>query len=163
MNNSPVKIHRILASVIVLIIVGFNIFLFSDMTTPYDIKLKTTRGDFNLKVELAKTMREKQKGLMLRDNLKVGEGMLFVYKKPLIPTFWMKNTLIPLDMIFIGKDLSIKYIEQKTLPCKETDDSQCPLYAPPVPVQYVLEVPGGYSKLFGVQPGDIMEIVTPIE
>ena len=75
----------------------------------------------------------------------------------------MKNTLIPLDMIFIGKDFSIKYIEQKTPPCKEADDSQCPLYSPPVAVQYVLEVPGGYSKLFGVQNGDILEFVTPIE
>jgi uncharacterized membrane protein (UPF0127 family) len=64
-------------------------------------------------------------------------------------------------MIFIGQDFAIKYIEQKVPPC--LTDENCPLYTPPVPVQYVLEVPGGYSKLFGVQSGDIMEIVTPIE
>ena len=162
MLNDPIKIHRVLAAVIVLIIVGFNIFLFSDQTRLYDIRLKSTRGNFSLKVELAKTMREKQKGLMFRENLKVGEGMLFVYKKPLIPTFWMKNTLIPLDMIFIGKDLSIKYIEQKAPPCISEDD-ECPHYSPPVAIQYILEVPGGYSKLFGIKAGDILEIVTPIE
>jgi hypothetical protein len=143
--------------------VGFNIYIFSDQTRLYDIRLKTTRGNFSLKVELAKTMREKQKGLMFRENLKVGEGMLFVYKKPLIPTFWMKNTLIPLDMMFIGSDLSIKYIEQKVPPCTSSNDAECPRYSPPIAVRYILEVPGGYSKLFGIQPEDILEIITPIE
>jgi len=162
MSKGSIKIHRLIAAIIVMIVVGFNIFLFSDMTQYQDIVLKTTRGNFNIKAELATTFRQQRQGLMGRKKLDVGEGMLFIFNKPLIPSFWMKNTLIPLDMMFIGNDFSIKYIEQKVPPCKSEDDN-CPLYSPPVPIRYVLEVPGGYSKLFGIQTGDIMEVITPIE
>lgn len=147
--------YRIIAIAIVMIFVGLNVYLFSDQTEFQDIKLKTNRGTFSLHVELAKNFRERQKGLMYRQRLEVGSGMLFVFNKPLMPSFWMKNTLISLDMLFIDKDLTIKHIEQKALPC--APEETCKLYAPEVPVQYVLEVPGGYTKLFGVREGDEME------
>lgn len=154
------RIHRLIAVLVVMIFVGVNAFLFSDYFRLYDIKLKTDRGEYNLKVELAKTFRQQRKGLMYKKRLKVGQGMLFIYKKPVIPSFWMKNMLIPLDMIFIGEDLSIKYIQEKVSPCLE--DEICQTYSPPEPIQYVLEVPGGYSYLFKIHPGDVVEFVDPI-
>jgi len=138
-----------------MIFVGLNIYLFSDQTQFTHIKLISDRGTFNIKAELATTLRQLQRGLMYREKLDVGEGMLFIFKKPQIPSFWMKNTLIPLDMMFIGEDLIIRYIEQKAPPCLNSDD--CKLYRPPVPVKYVLEVPGGYAKLFGIKIGNTME------
>jgi len=151
----PNHIHKIIATLIVMIFVGLNIHLFSDQTQFRNIRLISDRGNFNIKAELATTFRQLRKGLMYREKLDVGEGMLFVFKKPQIPSFWMKNTLIPLDMMFIGEDLIIKYIEQKAPPCLDSED--CKLYTPPVPVKYVLEVPGGYSKLFGIKSGNSME------
>ena len=154
------RIHRLIAVLVVMIFVGVNAFLFSDYFRLYDIKLKTDRGEYNLKVELAKTFRQQKKGLMHRKRLEVGQGMLFVYKKPVIPSFWMKNMLIPLDMIFIGEDLSIKYIQEKVPPCLA--DEVCQTYSPPEPIQYVLEVPGGYSYLFKIHPGDALEFTDPV-
>jgi len=156
--SDKLNIHRIIAAFAVLIFIGMNIYLFSDQTRYANVRLNTSRGTFNVKAELAETMSEQQRGLMYRQNLKVGEGMLFIFKKPHIVAFWMKNTLIPLDMIFIGEDKVIKYIEQKVPPCKD-EGNNCPTYSPPVPAKYVLEVPGGYSKLFGVKKDDTVEIL----
>lgn len=153
--------HRIIAVLVVMVFVGVNAFLFSDYFRFHKVSLVTQRGDvYHLKVEIADKMRQRQKGLMFRKRLDVGKGMLFVYSKPVIPHFWMKNTLIPLDMIFISEDLEVKYIHEKVPPCK-TDI--CPTYSPPVPVRYVLEVPGGYSYLFKIKPGDRLEFEEPIE
>lgn len=155
--EKTLNIHRIIASLAAVIFIGFNIYLFSDQTRYADVKLNTWRGSFSVKAELATTMREQQRGLMYRNNLKVGEGMLFIFKRTQEITFWMKNTLIPLDMIFVGEDMEIKYIEEKTPPCEDSEN--CPLYSSKEPVRYVLEVPGGYSKLFGVKKGDTIEIM----
>jgi len=157
MVKNFINIHRFIAATVVMIFVGLNVFLFSDHTEFMDIRIKTNRGSFNIKAEVAKSFRQQRRGLMYRERLEVGEGMLFIFNKPLTPVFWMKNTLIPLDMIFIGDDLFIKHIEQKVPPC--LPDETCKLYSPPEPVRYVLEVPGGYCKLFGVNKDDTMEFI----
>ncbi len=140
----------------VLLFIGFNVFLFSDQVRYRDMFIYNERGTFKVKVEIAKTFREMRMGLMYRYHLEVGKGMLFVYDKPATPSFWMKNTLIPLDMIFIGADRRIKTIHEKVLPCPE--NTECPQYSPDQEVQYVLEVPGGYSSLFKVKVGDLVEL-----
>lgn len=153
--------HRYIAVAIVMIFVGFNVFLFSSQRQLYEVRLVTSYGERPLMVELAKTFRQKQKGLMFRKELKVGEGMLFVFNDPLIPRFWMKNTLIPLDMLFIGRDQIIKHIEEKVPPC--LPETECATYAPEEPVQYVLELPGGYSHMFKIEVGDLLDFVEPID
>lgn len=153
--------HRFIAIGVVTIFVGFNVFLFSSQERYYDVKLITSYGERFLEVELAKTFREQQKGLMYRKELKVGKGMLFIFKDPFIPRFWMKDTLIPLDMLFIGQDRIIKHIEEKVPPC--LPETKCTTYAPQEPVQYVLEVPGGYSHMFKIGVGDFLDFVEPID
>ncbi|HEY7376781.1 MAG TPA: DUF192 domain-containing protein, partial [Polyangia bacterium] len=91
------------------------------------------------KVELAITSAEHERGLMFREQMAPDAGMLFISDSPRRQVFWMKNTLIPLDMIFIGADWRIAGIvenaEPKTLTSREV----------PAPSQYVLEIGGGLS------------------
>jgi len=149
------RLHRFIAAFIVTLFVGINAFLFSDYLGLKNVRLVTERGDvYKLKVDIAETSEEKQKGLMYRRRLEVGRGMLFVYTEPVAPSFWMKNMRFPLDIIFIGEDLRVKTIHEKVPPC-ETDP--CELYSPSSRIQYVLEVPGGYSSLFKIRLGDRLE------
>ncbi|MBN2095834.1 DUF192 domain-containing protein [Candidatus Peregrinibacteria bacterium] len=149
------RFHRLIAVLIVTLFVGINAFLFSDYLGFEKIRLVTERGDvYKLKVEIADTFEQRQKGLMYRKHLDVGRGMLFVYIEPVLPSFWMKNMRFPLDIIFIGEDLRVKTIHEKVPPC-ETEP--CELYSPSSRIRYVLEVPGGYSSLFKIKPGDRLE------
>lgn len=148
--------HVLIAALIVTFFIGLNAYLFSDYLRSETLLIQTKRGDvYGLKIEIAKTFREKQSGLMHRRRLEVGKGMLFVYDHSLIPAFWMKNMNFPLDMIFIGEDLLIRDIAEKVPPCK---NEPCPTYTPSQPAQYVLEVPGGYTQLFKIKTGDKIEL-----
>ncbi|MFC1733419.1 DUF192 domain-containing protein [candidate division KSB1 bacterium] len=156
------RIHKFIAVAIVTIFIGVNAFIFSDEFRFYKMRIITPRGDiFNLRVELAKTFRQKKMGLMNRRSLRGGRGMLFVYKKPLIPSFWMKDMRFPLDMIFIGEDLTVKHIQEKVMPCLQNET--CSTYSPPEPIKYVLEVTSGYSYLFKIRRGDIVEFIDSVE
>ena len=120
------------------------------------VTIQTSTDQVSVMVEVARTPQEKATGLMYRKALLQGEGMLFVYDKSLIPPFWMKNTLIPLDILFIGSDLRIKHIAEDTPPCPP--QSQCPTYAPSEPVQYVLELNGGDAKRQKIGLGDRVDL-----
>jgi uncharacterized protein len=98
-------------------------------------------------VELAVSDEQRSRGLMFRRSLPEGQGMLFKFEPDQIITMWMHNTYIPLDMIFIGADMKIVGIEENAEPLTRT------ARGPDAPSQFVLEVPGGWSRLHGVQPG----------
>lgn len=101
-----------------------------------------TIGDQSWEVEIANTPEARQMGLMGREKLEKGEGMLFVFDRENLHGFWMKNTLIPLDVIWISADK--KVVDAQTLfPCKE---EVCPGFLPKYPAQYVLEVNAGEFK-----------------
>jgi uncharacterized membrane protein (UPF0127 family) len=85
---------------------------------------------------------------MFREKLADDEGMLFVFPASAVQSFWMKNTLIPLDMIFIGEDLTVVGVVERAEP-----HSLTPRYVP-TPSRYVLEVNGGWSAARGVAAGD---------
>jgi uncharacterized membrane protein (UPF0127 family) len=99
-------------------------------------------------VEVARTGDEQQTGLMNRETLAPDRGMIFPFETARFASFWMKNTLIPLDMIFVRADGSIANIEANTVP----------LSLDPVvsdgPVAAVLEIAGGRSAELGIKPGD---------
>ncbi|MCK5712934.1 MAG: DUF192 domain-containing protein, partial [Hyphomicrobiaceae bacterium] len=79
--------------------------------------LITSSGqEHSIEVEVATALREKQLGLMFRTHLADGKGMLFPYESPQEVTMWMRNTYIPLDMLFIGADGKIAHIAQRTTP-----------------------------------------------
>ena len=93
------------------------------------------------KVEIANTNEERSQGLMYREKLEEGHGMLFVFEKVKVYEFWMKNTLIPLDMIWLDEDFDIVDV-QTAVPCP-VEEENCPTYKPKGVAKYVLEVNGG--------------------
>jgi uncharacterized membrane protein (UPF0127 family) len=104
-----------------------------------------------VRVELALTESQRERGLMYRNHLDPDKGMLFLFPTPSPLTFWMKNTLIPLDMIFIGQDRRIVGIVQNAAPETETSrhvngNSQ-----------YVLEIAGGSSETWGIAAGSTVD------
>ena len=113
--------------------------------------LHTAKGDFAFTVEIADDGKERAQGLMFRDTLAPDAGMLFDYFEEQETSFWMQNTLIPLDMIFIGADGAVKNIHVNAKPLDTTGIPSG------VPVRFVLEIPGGRSKEIGLAVGDRME------
>lgn len=99
-------------------------------------------------VELALTEPQREHGLMFREKLGPYEGMLFEFYRDQQVSFWMKNTLIPLDMVFIAGDGTIKHIHANAVPLStDTIPSE-------FPVRAVLEINGGSARLLGIKPGD---------
>lgn len=110
------------------------------------------------KVELAKTDAEREKGLMNRNHLNTDSGMLFIFSKAEIQTFWMKNTLIPLDIIWINSSTlgAKKIVDITTL--DPDSPSYTPQYAPQKKANYVLELNAGTANENGFKIGDKVKI-----
>lgn len=112
------------------------------------LTIRTTKGDVSLQVELADTPETRKNGLMGRDDLCERCGMLFVFDAEESPRFWMKDTPIPLDMIFIGADGVVKGVHRDARPYDET-----PISSPGM-VLGVLEIRGKASEMLGISVGD---------
>ena len=105
-------------------------------------------------VDVANDPKEQSKGLMFRKSMEWNNGMLFVYDDVKDLAFWMKNTYIPLDMIFVDKDLRIVDIKEDVQPCLQEDI--CPSYPSKQPAKYVLEVNAGFVHQNGIRVGDTL-------
>ena len=105
-------------------------------------------------VEVPDELEEFARGLMFRNHLPWNAGMLFAFNEEEPQTFTMKNTLIPLDMIFIDSNSKIIDIKENVPPCKQ---EECPSYPSREPAQYVLEVNAGFVQEKGVKVGDRLE------
>ena len=103
-----------------------------------------------INAEVADDNEERAKGLMFREKLDENSGMLFIFGNEDYQTFWMKNTLIPLDIIFIDSNFKIADIKY-AVPCKE---EPCILYKSSKPVKYVLEVKDNFTTKKGINIGD---------
>ena len=101
-------------------------------------------------VEIADEDDERARGLMFRNELGANEGMFFIWRKPAPRAFWMRNTRIPLDIVYIGPDLKIVGWSLETPPCRTRN---CPSYPSGAPAQYVLEVNAGEMARLGVEIG----------
>ena len=112
------------------------------------LTIETDAGVRRFRVEVARTPAEQARGLMFRRSLPADGGMIFPFPSPRPASFWMKNTLIPLDMIFIRADGTIARIAANTVPeSLETVDSGEPVAA-------VLEIAGGRAAELGIEEGD---------
>ncbi len=111
------------------------------------VVIRTAAREVEVVVELARTDEEHERGLMFRERLGRDEGMLFVFQNEGERAFWMKNTLIPLDMIFIDGIGSVVGIVARAEPLTETPRRGGPC-------RYVLEVAGGWAEERGVKVGD---------
>ena len=136
------------SAVLIMLLVFFALGCLSD--TPPLKKGRVLVSGATIDVEIAKTPEELSRGLMNRATLPENGGMLFVFSDSAPRAFWMKNTLIPLDIIFISSDTKITNIEH-ALPCKA---DPCPLYRSRGNAMYVLEVNGGFSQTHGISEGD---------
>jgi len=102
-------------------------------------------------VELATNDAQREHGLMDRSSLAPDHGMLFVFAYDAPQSFWMKNTLIPLDMLFFDKDRKLVSLQLDVPPCKA---DPCPQYPSGKPVMYVLELAAGTVAQLGITTGD---------
>ncbi|MEM8695373.1 MAG: DUF192 domain-containing protein [Pseudomonadota bacterium] len=114
------------------------------------VTIRTESGDHRFDVETAITPEEQRRGLMFRESLPENGGMIFPFDFPTLASFWMRNTLIPLDMIFIRADGVITNIARETEPY--TLDS----YYSTEPVIAVLEIDGGRAAELGIDAGDLV-------
>ena len=109
-------------------------------------------GAHRLAVEIADTSPLRTRGLMWRTELPEGTGMLFIFPAEVVQSFWMRNTLIPLDMVFIDRRLRVvgvvQWAEPRTLTSRTVGK----------PSLYVLEVPGGWTSRNGVRAGSTVEL-----
>jgi uncharacterized membrane protein (UPF0127 family) len=112
------------------------------------LTLVTSSGERTIEAEIAETPEEKMRGLMFRTSLAEDKGMLFPYGDPQEITMWMKNTFIPLDMVFIRGDGTIHRIEARTEPFSER------LIGSQGKVTAVLELAGGAAERMGLKAGD---------
>ena len=112
--------------------------------------IETSKGPARFTVEMATTWSEQERGLMFRKSLAPNVGMLFDFGNESMQAFWMKNTLIPLDMLFIKANGTVARIASNAKPLSE---DSIPSYEP---VRAVLEIPGGRAAQLGLKAGDIV-------
>lgn len=106
-------------------------------------------------VELADTAEKQALGLMFRDHLDDSHGMLFLFPREGMRSFWMKNTRIPLDIFYFDADLRLVSVAENARPCKTRS---CPAYPSKAPARYVLELNAGEAARLGVETGDRLQL-----
>jgi len=123
------------------------------------IQISTPHGA-TIQAEIADTTEKRAKGLMYRDSLAKDRGMLFTFAEPQLWTFWMKNTRISLDIIWMDGKKRIVHIERNVPTCPRTDDG-CPQYQPNDNAVYVLELAAGVADALKLQRGSILKFQVP--
>lgn len=107
-----------------------------------------------IRAEVATDPADQARGLMFRTRLDPDQGMLFVFPEPGRHPFWMYQTLIPLDIVWMDADHRIVFVSAGTPPCPPESGQNCPNYGGQQPAQYVLELPAGAAAAQGLKPGD---------
>ncbi len=118
------------------------------------LTIESSGGPHRFTVELAATPAQMEQGLMFRQELAPDAGMLFDFKQPTMATMWMRNTLIPLDMLFVDARGRIVNIHERAVPQSDA------IIAAAAPVRAVIELNGGTAALLGIKPGD--RVIYPI-
>ena len=115
-----------------------------------DLRFQSAKQDFvsAIDIELAETDPKRELGLMYRDKLAENQGMLFIFDDEATRSFWMKNTVLPLDMIFVNARDEIVTIHKNTTPYSEQS------YVSTKPAKYVVEVNAGYTDRHTITVGD---------
>ena len=116
---------------------------------PEPLVAETDAGERSFTIEIADDPTERSRGLMFRQEMDKDHGMLFVFEQNQPVGFWMKNTPLPLDLVFIGQDGKVRAIE------RGEPFSEAPI-APGEPVQFVLELNAGTAAEAGIEDGDLI-------
>ena len=121
------------------------------------VQITTNSGEIvDIDAEVVKTRADIEKGLMFREHMDEDRGMLFIFGDVKKRYFWMKNTLIPLDMIFISEEQEIASIQKNAVPCKADPYT---VYPSNESAKYVLEVNSGITSELGISVGDSVRFV----
>jgi hypothetical protein len=115
-------------------------------------RITSPGGTVEVALEVADTPEVRARGLMYRKSLPEGHGMLFVFDEESVQEFWMKDTLIPLDMLFIAADGRVVGIHANATPLSTAT------IAVGAPSRFVLEVPGGWAARHGIMTGAHVEL-----
>lgn len=146
MKNNIKKISWI-PIVIGMLILGISLFIILDYFHEKKMVSQVCNDQECFTVELARTQAEQTYGLMNRTYMAETSGMVFVFDASAIHSFWMKNTLIPLDMLWINEKYTVVHIITAQ-PCKT---KSCPIYTPETSAKYVLEINAGMAAKYGIQ------------
>jgi len=150
------KIYGLLASIIIIAtLLIVSVPLLKPKYETSKLTAITSQKNISFDVEIADTGIKRTVGLMNRTHLPENSGMLFIFDSETTASFWMKNTLIELDMIFISTDKKIVNIKRDAQPCKTLD---CETYKSENPVKYVLEINGGLADKLGIKEGNSIQI-----
>jgi len=110
-------------------------------------------ADSCFQVELARNAEERAQGLMNRPRLDQDAGMLFIFPQKKFYSFWMKNTLIPLDIVWLDENKRVVDVSRQAQPCRQ---DPCPLITSRQPAQFVLEINAGLADKNGLKVGDLL-------
>ena len=132
------------------LVIFLLIFLASCAQNSDQVLINNGKEDIIINVQIADDNDERMKGLMFIEKLDENGGMLFIFEKEDYQAFWMKNTLIPLDMIFINDELQIVDIKN-AIPCKQ---DPCNVYTSNQPARYVLEINEGFAAKNSIDKDD---------
>src|ERR687884_622793 len=151
----PVSLRPLLALLLVFAI-GASATLAQPLQTfpTSELTIESASGRHKFHVELATTPAQREQGLMFRRGLAPDAGMLFDFRQPSPVSMWMKNTFIPLDMLFIDNQGRIINIAERAVP------QSLDTVAAAAPARAVLELNGGTAARLGIRPGD--RVVSPI-
>ncbi len=119
-----------------------------DFGEPQPLVINSENGSHTFMVEEAKTLAQQARGMMYREQMDADTGMIFEFKEPKVATIWMKNTAIPLDILFVRSNGKILKIEHSHQPYTLRSASSEAVVAA------VVELKGGRSKELGIRPGD---------
>ncbi len=146
-----IKINQLLSGALYWVLIGLFAPVFAAGCQVETVQLRGDWGQALFNVEVADDPELRASGLMNREEMGRTAGMLFIYPKPQPVAFWMRNTLIPLDMLFVGPLGLVLAIHENAIPLDET----------PIPggqgVQYVLEINGGMVSSLGISVGSQLQ------
>ncbi len=138
-----------------------SVFLGGCFVNPSNLQVSVITGaeEHDFKVQIADSLEERTKGLQQVAELSDEEGMWFVFDHPQNLSFWMKDTLIALDIIFVSAEMKVINVAHNVPPCSEADPEQvfCKTYVATEPAQYVLEIRGGLAEELGISSGDVVK------
>ncbi|GHA83878.1 hypothetical protein GCM10009069_04000 [Algimonas arctica] len=122
-----------------------------DFGAPVSLTIVAENGTHEFMVDEAKTLAQQARGMMWRDSMGDDEGMIFEFEEPKVATIWMKNTAIPLDILFVRSNGQILKIEHMAQPYKLRSASSEAVIAS------VVELKGGRALELGIKPGDVIQ------
>ncbi len=138
---------------------GSKFFLKNDVSNSDRlIKKEIVIKDKSYHLEIADNNASRMKGLMNRETMAENEGMLFVFDYVGIHSFWMKNTLIPLDMIWLDSNGKIVYIHENAQPCSNLIQAICQSIIPSKTAKYVIELNAGEVNKLDIKIGDVIKL-----